>query len=452
MAMVYTNKLFLQIIVVFLVFFPVFFQLPFNIYSDPATLNDPADFITRLPIPISVPMCFLGILLLGTFKRVFQSSGFVLFSVAGMVLTSFISARFCVTVSKWKLLFFQYLIPMCAFVLGYIYESRGKSENSISYGIIGAVIVLVPVQLLSTWLFEAERVFQTTGQFFGYVDLIPEIFTYLSENIFIFSIYQHLQYVSSVIVIIYLSALFGLLEHKRFTMIFYIFTPLLGIYAAASASMTAIGCLVFGLMLFTFYSWLRFNKIFPVFILIITIALIGGYMSLAVCKNNGKNLFAHKFSYLSIISFIDCYKTNKFDIKYFPDDNHLSDRIYYWKYYINNITNSPFTLLYGHTEQPDINIIPSAHNYYLDFIYNFGLIAFVPLLYYFFTTFMLLIRHYRSVYEFNQLFGLTVSVMFFLLVDNFVKVGMRQPYPGIATFFLWGFLFQKLKTIDAKNK
>jgi hypothetical protein len=65
---------------------------------------------------------------------------------------------------------------------------------------------------------------------------------------------------------------------------------------------------------------------------------------------------------------------------------------------------------------------------------------------------MLLIRHYRSVYEFNQLFGLTVSVMFFLLVDNFVKVGMRQPYPGIATFFLWGFLFQKLKTIDAKNK
>ena len=81
MAMVYTNKLFLQTIVVFFIFFPVFFQLPFNIYNDPATLNDPAGFITRLPIPISVPMCFLGIFLLGTFKRVFQSSWLVLLSV-----------------------------------------------------------------------------------------------------------------------------------------------------------------------------------------------------------------------------------------------------------------------------------------------------------------------------------------------------------------------------------
>ena len=452
MAMVYNNNLYLQIIVVFFVFFPVFFQLPFNIYSDPATLNDPADFITRLPIPISVPMCFLGILLLGTFKRVFQSSWLVLLSGTGMVLTSLISAHLSVTLSKWKLLFFQYLIPMCAFVLGYIYESRGKSENSIGYGIIGAVIVLVPVQLLSTWLFEAERVLQTTGQSFGFVDVIPEIFTYLSENIFIFCIYQHLQYVSSVIVIIYFFALFGMLEHKRFTMIFYIFTPLLGIYAAASASMTAIGCLVLGLMLFSFYSWLRFNKIIPVFILIITIALIGGYVSLAVCKNNGNNLFAHKFSYLSKFSFIECYKTKKFDATYFPDDNHLSERIYYWKYYINNITKSPYTLLCGHTEQPDINIIPSAHNYYLDFIYNFGLIAFVPFFYYFFITLMLLIRHYRSIYAVNQLFGLTVSVLLFLFVDNFVKVGMRQPYPGIATFFLWGYLFQELKTIDAKSK
>jgi hypothetical protein len=282
--------------------------------------------------------------------------------------------------------------------------------------------------------------------------VIPEICTYLSENVFIFSIYQHLQYVSAVIVIIYLSALFGFSEQGRFTKILYIFTPLLGIYVAASASMTAIGCLILGLLLFSFYSWLRFNKIFPVFILTLTIALIIGYMSLAVCKNNGNNLFAHKFSYLSKIGLIDCYKTMKFDTKYFPYDNHLSDRIKYWKYYINNITKSPFSLLYGHTEQPDINIIPSAHNYYLDLIYNFGLVASIPLLYYIFTTLMLLIRHYRSIYASNQLFGLTVSVIFFLLVDNFLKVGMRQPYPGIATFFLWGYLFQELKTIDAKSK
>ena len=160
---------------------------------------------------------------------------------------------------------------MFAFVLGYIYDSKGRSENSIGYGLIGAVIILVPVQLLSTWLIEKERVFQTIKQSFDLVDVIPEICTYLSENVFIFSIYQHLQYVSAVIVIIYLSALFGFSEQGRFTKILYIFTPLLGIYVAASASMTAIGCLILGLLLFSFYSWLQFNRIFPVFILTLTI-------------------------------------------------------------------------------------------------------------------------------------------------------------------------------------
>ena len=331
------NTLLLKTILAFLIFFPVFFQLPFNIYNDPATLKDPAGFITRLPIPISLPVCFLGIFLFATFKQVFQSFWLVLLSCTGMFLTSLILAHLSVTLSKWKLLFFQYLIPMFAFVFGYTYDFGEKNKNSLYYGLIGAVIFLVPIQLLSTWLYEAEKVFQTNGQSFSFVDVVPEVCTYLSGNVFIFHIYQHLQYVSAVIVIIYLSALFGLSEHRGSKKILYIFTPLLGIYTAASASMTAIGCFVLGLLLFTFYSWLRFNRIFPIFILTLTIALIIGYISLAVCKNNGKNLFAQKFSYLS--------KIGLFDKKYFPDGNHLSERIDYWKFYINKITKSHFALL-----------------------------------------------------------------------------------------------------------
>jgi hypothetical protein len=34
--------------------------------------------------------------------------------------------------------------------------------------------------------------------------------------------------------------------------------------------------------------------------------------------------------------------------------------------------------------------------------------------------------------------GVVGVVLFFLLADNMLKVGMRQPYPGIITFFLWG--------------
>ena len=446
------NTFLLKTILAFLIFFPVFFQLPFNIYNNPATLKDPAGFITRLPIPISVPVCFLGIFLVATFKRVFQSSWLVLLSCTGMVLTSLISAHLSVTLSKWKLLFFQYLIPMFAFVLGYTFDSRERSGTSLGYGLMGAVIVIVPSQLMSTWLIEKARVLQATGPSFGFADVIPEICTYLSDKVFIFYIYQHLQYASAVIVIIYLSALFGLSEHRRFTKVIYIFTPLIGVYAAASTSLTSIGCLFIGLMLFCFYSWFRFNRIFPVFVMTLTIALTIGYMSLAACKDNGNNLFTIKFSYLSKLGFFSCYQTNKIDAKNLPAKSHIGERIYYWKYYINKISKSPFTLLYGHTEQPDIKIIPSAHNYYLDFVYNFGLVASIPLIYYIFTTLALLIRHYRSVYASSQLLGLTVSVFLFLLVDNFVKVGMRQLYPGIATFFLWGYLLHKLKIIDANSK
>ena len=40
--------------------------------------------------------------------------------------------------------------------------------------------------------------------------------------------------------------------------------------------------------------------------------------------------------------------------------------------------------------------------------------------------------------------ALSVVVFFLLFVDNFVKVGMRQPYPGIVAFFLWGILLSRL--------
>jgi hypothetical protein len=35
-------------------------------------------------------------------------------------------------------------------------------------------------------------------------------------------------------------------------------------------------------------------------------------------------------------------------------------------------------------------------------------------------------------------------VLFLILTDNSLKVGMRQPYPGILTFFFWGVLLSRL--------
>ncbi len=42
------------------------------------------------------------------------------------------------------------------------------------------------------------------------------------------------------------------------------------------------------------------------------------------------------------------------------------------------------------------------------------------------------------------LMGITIVVIFLIVFDNMVKVGLRQPYPGIFTFFMWGILSMKL--------
>ena len=40
--------------------------------------------------------------------------------------------------------------------------------------------------------------------------------------------------------------------------------------------------------------------------------------------------------------------------------------------------------------------------------------------------------------------GLAAIVLFLVVIDNSLKVGLRQPYPGILTFFLWGLLLARL--------
>jgi len=47
-----------------------------------------------------------------------------------------------------------------------------------------------------------------------------------------------------------------------------------------------------------------------------------------------------------------------------------------------------------------------------------------------------------------DLLGLTGVVLFLLVIDNSLKVGLRQPYPGIITFFLWAVVLYRLAKIS----
>jgi len=130
----------------------------------------------------------------------------------------------------------------------------------------------------------------------------------------------------------------------------------------------------------------------------------------------------------------------------------LETRLEFWKIYFKGSTESLKSFLFGHIDRPDISVIPSAHNYYLDLLYNFGFIALLPLLYLLIVTlkrFFQIHRHHVFQYDLIALSGL---VLFFVLIDNSLKVGFRQPYSGIIMFFLWGVLLSRLSDVTNNNK
>jgi O-antigen ligase len=109
------------------------------------------------------------------------------------------------------------------------------------------------------------------------------------------------------------------------------------------------------------------------------------------------------------------------------------------------------TFFMGNAQRPDRIKYPSAHNYYLDFLYNFGFLSIVPLICLIGFTVYTVYRRRKEISSSPAVLGLVIVVLFILFVDNFLKVGLRQPYPGIFSFFLWGLLLSKLIKMPTKK-
>lgn len=60
-------------------------------------------------------------------------------------------------------------------------------------------------------------------------------------------------------------------------------------------------------------------------------------------------------------------------------------------------------------------------------------------------------RKRKDIFASPELMSITIVVLYLLFVENMLKVGMRQPYPGIFTFFLWGILISKLSVFSLRK-
>jgi O-antigen ligase len=121
---------------------------------------------------------------------------------------------------------------------------------------------------------------------------------------------------------------------------------------------------------------------------------------------------------------------------------NIQERLDIWNLYLGRIGESAPTFILGHSEPVPRDIWSSAHNWYLDMIDSFGLISVLPMLALIAYTVYFLWDRRRSLPV--ELVWLGAIVFVLVLVDNNVKVTLRQPYPGIFSYFLWGLFLSGL--------
>ena len=123
------------------------------------------------------------------------------------------------------------------------------------------------------------------------------------------------------------------------------------------------------------------------------------------------------------------------------------ERFAAWQFYLGQVFDGWSGLLFGQSAPPDRAIFSSAYSYYLDLTYNFGLLGLFPLLVLIFYTVFSIFRGYREIWRRSDIVGVVGVLLFMVLVDNSLTVGLRQPYSGIFVFFLWGVVLAQLHAL-----
>jgi len=124
---------------------------------------------------------------------------------------------------------------------------------------------------------------------------------------------------------------------------------------------------------------------------------------------------------------------------------NLQERFGDWHLYRAGIVESPKTLLFGHSMPLPREVRTSAHNFYIDLAYNFGILALAPIAALLAYTIWLLWRRRELLRTSEPTLVLAAVVLFLVLIESNLKVSLRQPYPGIAIYFLWGVLLSRLR-------
>ena len=402
-------------IVVFLVF-PLFFQLSNGIFHNPDLLYDHGARIEYLPIPVSLLACYLGILLIGKYERSHVSLWFVFTTFILMLVSTLISTE---EATKWQqekfILMIQFLLPMFAMVLGNMCAGLKDDGRLLEKAILLVVVSVVIVQLAASFI-------QDIGV--------------LSPYLYVFSIYQHIQYVSTILCCGYVLAVFALCGNRKWRLWLILMAAPMGLFAIYSRSYVAIGALTLGLALFAVFSALR-DKALPRYqaVLLMVLAVSGGILGKGFSDGQLWNSGSVGISLEA--DGAGAGKIRRYEI---------GDVISVWQSRTRELSRSMPLVLSGRAHRSERTVYSDVYNYYLELAISFGIFSVFPILTLIVVSGYWVIKRSRIVLSSPSLVGLVIVTIYLVLVVNSVSVGMRQLYPGLVSFFLWGLLLSRLRT------
>ncbi len=405
-----TNNLILWLIAITLLF-PLFVQFSGGIYRDILPLTNSGGLLEKLPLPISIGACVFGILALC--KNYRQATSAILFiSVFGVaMLLSLFFAGESLDIERRKIvLAAQLLLPSMGLLLGQLVRDE---QNVIPRAFMWVLLLLVPIQLCAGWWQQTRT---------------------LTHYLYVFSIYQHFQFVPVIFVMAFCLVMVHLWD--QYKVLLRPLAVVMAIYVVASASLLAIGLYCgFVALFFLEKTWkkktsqwislLKFGA--GMLAVVVIMCLYYNFAKSSDSNIDGNIQYVRKFQKLT---------EGKMPV-------NIEDRLADWNLFLTGIGENYRTLMFGHVEPLPREVKTSAHNWYLDFTYNFGLLALLPLSALIVFTMYLVWRYRRSLP--GETWWLAGLLAFMVFVDNNFKVTLRQPYPGIFVYFLWGLLLSRLR-------
>jgi len=383
-----------------LIVLPLFFLTDGTLFADPEWNFHSGGDPRRLPIPLSAIACFAGIAILAEFRAARKGFLIVFMTFLWVMISAVTIAPENTEDHPARLaLALQVVLPMFGLVLGQVFAASPGTRDALGTGLLAGLLLVVPLQVVSALVNGGEL---------------------LQPKVFFFSIYQHLHYVPVVLTSAWLLCLFWLWSRPARRAWLLALTVCMAVYAALSTSGMARIEFIFGLTAFAVW---RTGA--PAERLVSAVAL----------------LLAGAVAWLTLTGYWIVPGISE------PEWHPGRPVSHFWILFGQELFSDVQSLVLGTAERPDVKLYPSAHNYYLDIAFHFGVLSLIPIGILFLMTMRRIVTLGAAVLRDPRLLTLIVVLGFMLLVENSFLVGLRQPYSGIFTFFLWGIL---LAWLDAE--